>query len=876
MDKIKKSISSIQGKIESVKTSFLYKIGIFVVFIFMVILPLIYMSLIAGTGSLVYYHTVYNHTIISGGVILFKLILYISPIVIGCVLLFFMIKPLFLKRHLEDSSIEIRQSEEPVLFEFIEKLCLIVEAPIPKRILINTDVNASASFSPGLFSFFTSNLTLTIGLPLILGLNIQQLGGILAHEFGHFAQGAGMRLTLIIRQINLWFAFIVSERTNMDNMLVSGANKTDARFGIVLIIARVFVWFTSNILELLMQIGNTISGFLLRQMEFDADRYEIAFSGSKCFEETFGKMKQFSFAYHFSFMNLRDAWHEQKLTKNFPQYILEYLDRHEKTIKSSIIENQAYEKTSLQDTHPPDSARILKAKKENLPGMFNSQILAKQLFSDIEKLASQSTLKLFQVNIDPDIREENLVDNNDIFIMQKKMEDDFNKLMDYTLGVLSLNRPVNIFDNKKNEVEKDFFIEEIKSIHEYQNCNYGKAFTELEKYEKLEDLKLAALQAENLIQSGFKISKDQFSLDTPSIENSKLKYIEYKKEQDSLNFISEYMRYIEKKFCFTLSYFETVNSKNSTIFKKYKILKSAYTTLIASFKDMQKLRNNYGILSVLVENIFRDSTNESLNKRVTYFINNSYDLIENLSAAFKKSRYPYDNEKEILLNEYFFHAIPAKSEQPEIFNFIETVIDKYYSLYSRIISEFASIAIDIEKSLDVKTLSYISDDSNSPDFSVPDKEYLPIWEKYGPYISLVILITIIIIINYIPTSNFNFQKRNNPVKVISVNPPPGLVKSVPSFHGNYAVLYVDNIIDTEFELYIITVREYLEAEKVITLLDGGDEFGILASRMSLHPSSNKKGYLGKFQLSDLNEAFKEALNDLKKGQHSKIIPLNSN
>jgi Zn-dependent protease with chaperone function len=72
--------------------------------------------------------------------------------------------------------------------------------------LLDLQVNASASFRRGFLSLFSRDLTLTIGLPLVAGLTVRQLGGVLAHEFGHFAQGAGMRLTFVVRSVNAWFA----------------------------------------------------------------------------------------------------------------------------------------------------------------------------------------------------------------------------------------------------------------------------------------------------------------------------------------------------------------------------------------------------------------------------------------------------------------------------------------------------------------------------------------------------------------------------------------------------------------------------------------------------------------------------------------------
>lgn len=42
-------------------------------------------------------------------------------------------------------------------------------------------------------------------------LDLQQFAGVLAHEFGHFAQSSGMRLSYLIRSINHWFARVVFE-----------------------------------------------------------------------------------------------------------------------------------------------------------------------------------------------------------------------------------------------------------------------------------------------------------------------------------------------------------------------------------------------------------------------------------------------------------------------------------------------------------------------------------------------------------------------------------------------------------------------------------------------------------------------------------------
>ena len=125
------------------------------------------------------------------------------------------------------------------------------------------------------------DLVLTIGLPLVAGMDLTMLTGVLAHEFGHFAQGTGMRLTYVIRSINGWFARVVYERDSWDQWLVDAQHTSEHwAISIIVALARLFVWMTRRILWVLMVIGHGVSSFMLRQMEFDADRYEARVSGS--------------------------------------------------------------------------------------------------------------------------------------------------------------------------------------------------------------------------------------------------------------------------------------------------------------------------------------------------------------------------------------------------------------------------------------------------------------------------------------------------------------------------------------------------------------------------------------------------------------------
>ena len=191
-------------RLEPTKASLLYRLGLFAVAVAMVFLPLIYLGIILITGWSVFYHAM-NHTDLmsgntggGGGAVL----AYLAPLVIGPIAILFMVKPLFARREEAEATLTLEEGEAPALNLFVRKICEAVGAPQPKEIEIDCQVNAAASFRRGWLSLFGQDLKLIVGLPLVAGMSLRSFGGVLAHEFGHFAQGAGMRLTFVIRNIN--------------------------------------------------------------------------------------------------------------------------------------------------------------------------------------------------------------------------------------------------------------------------------------------------------------------------------------------------------------------------------------------------------------------------------------------------------------------------------------------------------------------------------------------------------------------------------------------------------------------------------------------------------------------------------------------------
>ena len=390
---------TITGRIPRAKLSPLYRFGTFLAAVGMVLLPLIYLGMIAAVGWwLCDYATNGLDGTSSGTGRTSKggFWLYIVPLIVGAMVIVFMIKPLFSRRPKSVEPRRLKPEDEPELFEFIGQICDLVGAPRPKRVQVDLQVNASAGLTHGFWSLFSRNLTLTIGLPLAGGLSTRELGGVLAHEFGHFAQGAGMMTTYMVRVVSMWFARVVYERDRWDATLDAWAKDSDFRIMIVLQIARFFIWCVRRILWVLMMVGQLISSVLMRQMEFDSDHYEIQSGGTEAFIATSRRMRILNVGSQVANSRMAQSYQSRRLVDNLPGFMTLEAELLTDETRKKIAEACAEEKTGWLDSHPSDKERIAAAERAAAAGVLTGEEPGTVLFRDFAALSREVTMTYYR------------------------------------------------------------------------------------------------------------------------------------------------------------------------------------------------------------------------------------------------------------------------------------------------------------------------------------------------------------------------------------------------------------------------------------------------------------------------------------------------
>ncbi len=149
-------------------------------------------------------------------------------------------------------------AEAPLLQAEVERLRKAAGAPPLAGIVIDDDLNAAAASVPRLLGLAGSRHYLVLGLPLLQLLDRDQLGAVIAHEFGHFRAGHGRFSGWIYRVRLGWYRLL--EALAQQQSMVSG------------LFVRFFNWYAPYF--------NAYSFVLARESEFEADAISAQIVGA--------------------------------------------------------------------------------------------------------------------------------------------------------------------------------------------------------------------------------------------------------------------------------------------------------------------------------------------------------------------------------------------------------------------------------------------------------------------------------------------------------------------------------------------------------------------------------------------------------------------
>jgi Zn-dependent protease with chaperone function len=381
------------------RTSGGYSFGLLLVTLLCVTMPVIYLCLMAGiaTGWVWYLTHIHHHLPRNIHLIL---LMYGVPGLAGGVLVLFLLRPVFARRPRAPDALTIDASKEPGLVEGVHALCRAIGVSPPAQIQLSWDANASVHFRNGWSGVLTGRKVLTIGLALVAGLSAQQFVGVLAHEFGHFAQRFGMMCSYIVNSVNAWLEHCAYGEDEWEQRLRGWGEEADAKengaaswlVSWCVAATLLAIWLMRRLMAGLFQLSFRLTQHMSRQMEFDADRYEALVAGSDTFRLTARTLRGLNYAFREVNRANIAAWRENRLLRNMPEAVATRFGRFDSKQLASIDEEvQEATTTRYWDSHPPDAARIENAERQRSPGLYRESAPATLMFRDFRGWCERAT-----------------------------------------------------------------------------------------------------------------------------------------------------------------------------------------------------------------------------------------------------------------------------------------------------------------------------------------------------------------------------------------------------------------------------------------------------------------------------------------------------
>jgi len=669
----------------------------------MLLIPLLYAGVIALVGYGVLMHAVHDVTWLGHGGS-GRLVAYLAPIIIGAILVAFMLKPFMLFREERTVPMELDPQKEERLSRFVYRICDAVGAAYPKHIMLDNEVNASAGFHRGLPGMLRNELVLTLGAPLVAGMSKRQLGGILAHEFGHFSQGAGMRMSYLINWINHWLYRAVYQRDDFDTKLERWANGGIIYTAIIFQTARFIVWLTRRLLWVFMQLGGMISSLMSRQMEFDADRYEARLAGSEQFADTSNRLNELSFAAQQLHNDQYNLWNNQsRLLHNFPAATAARSGTFSEEMKQRIVKVMAEQKADIFDTHPPHAERIASARKEDCPGIFHDNSPASELFSDFEVLSREVTLHFYRQQLGLKVEDRHLVDMHTFEDETQRFEKERNAVLEFFLEMHSADAP--------NRVTPPVWSErlDMDSLHEqWDECCMRQRFSVELAQQTLDDLNIAysermnAMAASALLQAGLSIDAEDFGLPVAYLTDANNKAESCREEQHQLrDKLQKDTRHGYQRLSLALCLLKSEGAlpdveDTATLRSEVDKLVAVQRQIAGVMPIITEIRVHNFVLRNLLHNL------EGEDKKVIEQTNKSMEkqkaLLTSLLDELRPVMFPFEHsDGELTLATYLFREDALPDNPYQIYQLADAIDDDLIAVLYRVLGQLCLLALQLEQ-----------------------------------------------------------------------------------------------------------------------------------------------------------------------------------
>ena len=198
------------------------------------------------------------------------IVLLVGVIVVAGICVKVVLEPLFkIFEKQKNNGKEIKRNDYPELFSLIDDVVEKVDCLQPKHVYLSDECNAYVNY-PSMWGYiFHGRQNLTIGIPLLFGMNKTEFKSILSHEFGHFTQ----KSVSVNRVANLSEFLCGAIAQSQEEIEKADDDSYEAK-------ARLFARIATKIMLKQYHKVAPMNGVLSRAQEYDADHFSYEAVGT--------------------------------------------------------------------------------------------------------------------------------------------------------------------------------------------------------------------------------------------------------------------------------------------------------------------------------------------------------------------------------------------------------------------------------------------------------------------------------------------------------------------------------------------------------------------------------------------------------------------
>ncbi len=707
-------LRGLEGQIDDVELTSDYRFGMFLVACMMIAMVIVYLLMVVGAGLLAIWYIKFGidslHNAQPSGELVFLFLLYFIPLIVAAPILFALLRPLFGRFDRDERVRTLTRQSDPLLYAFVERIAVAVGAPMPSRINVDTDVNASAAFQTGLFNPSRNELVLTLGLSLIVGLNTRQFAGVLAHELGHFTQQSSIRLTSLVIRVSGWFAQ-VADSEDWDyklSRLARGLGGLSLAVHAIRLAMKIPQW----ILRGLLMLTYLVCGYMFRQREFDADRFETRVGGSVCFESTTRRIEVLSVSYRRAIDDLQYGHGEGRLGDNLPLLVLSNAKQLPKKIHKALRKHVDESKTGVFDSHPCPRERIENAWLEKSTGIYQVEYPAHLLFSNFLGLARNATWDFYRGIFGPKFKQSEMHPIGDLLERIEQEEQAYKTLRRYFQGTFTTLRPIRLRGSSVDEPDNvQATVTALKNSRQTVMATAEAHRAVMKRYDKADTHVIEATQAQALFRAGFRVRNDDFSVPMRNIDQAN------QVRQQALGQMNgacrELVQY-EEAFsirlwtALQLMHVEKVALRledSQKLHEECHQLVDALAFLNGRSEDLLQLRNAHSALHSLFNQLRGHERDQDLIREILRETKDVFERLAQLRQSLAMVMYPFDHAKgKMTMADYALEEMPDRENPFHIYEAADQFGMAMSAFYPRLAGRLAIMAEKVETLLGLPAL----------------------------------------------------------------------------------------------------------------------------------------------------------------------------